>query len=370
MITNAPKSWNRPTVNTECSLHQLSPYIGKLKSKIARDLLLKYSNSGDIIVDPFSGAGTIPLEAILNGRYTFASDISPYSKILTLAKLFPPPTYEDACNQVGELLKKSNNLKAPDLRKVPLWVRKFFHPKTLKEIINFSIICRKNGNEFFFACLLGILHHQRPGFLSHPSSHLVPYLKSKKFPREGFMDMYKYRELQPRILAKIKRAFLRAECPPLKCFWRKSRFLEKPIQELKLLGEIDCLITSPPYMNVLDYLRDNRLRLWFINPKRFKDCKVKEPTSSKEAFQECIISLSRMLEESLVKKGHAVLIIGERISKRNAFNISEWVVKTISDHSPSMQLVKIIKDVIPDVRRSRRDCRGTKVENILVFRKS
>jgi hypothetical protein len=73
-ILAAPKRWKKSCANTECSLHQLSPYIGKLKSSIARELVERYSEPGDLVVDPFAGAGTIPFEALMRGRRTFASD--------------------------------------------------------------------------------------------------------------------------------------------------------------------------------------------------------------------------------------------------------------------------------------------------------
>src|ERR1035438_1917042 len=73
----APQSRGRSVANRECSLHQLAPYIGKLKSAIARELILAYSRVDDLIADPFSGAGTIPLEALLASRRIFAADVSP-----------------------------------------------------------------------------------------------------------------------------------------------------------------------------------------------------------------------------------------------------------------------------------------------------
>lgn len=88
-------------------------------------------------------------------------------------------------------------------------VRQFFHPRTLKEAIKFVTVCKRDENNFLFACFLGILHHQRPGFLSYPSSHLVPYLREKKYPRDQFPELYQYRELRPRLLSKIQRAYAR-----------------------------------------------------------------------------------------------------------------------------------------------------------------
>ena len=64
----APQRWKSSCANQECSLHQLSPYIGKIKSSIAADLIADFTHAGDQVVDPFAGAGTIPLEAAMAGN--------------------------------------------------------------------------------------------------------------------------------------------------------------------------------------------------------------------------------------------------------------------------------------------------------------
>lgn len=367
-VKSSPKAWSDNISATECSLHQLSPYIGKLKSKIAYDLIVNFSNPGDLIFDPFSGSGTIPLEAIINNRRTIASDISLYSEVLTKAKLFPPSSFDDACEKADNLIKKAYNLQSPDLRKVPAWVRRFFHPETLKEAINFSIVCKNGGNEFFLACFLGILHHQRPGFLSYPSSHLVPYLRTKIYPKDQYPELYEYRDLRTRLFAKIKRAFSRLSgFESIKNINDRTVYC-KPVEKLRLTSKFDCLITSPPYMNALDYIRDNRLRLWFADEKKFSKIK-KEPTAKKDSFEKMVTSLSLLLENKLSSKGHAILIVGENITKRPNFNLSQYLSSAIALKCPSMQLIEIIEDLIPDIRRSRRDCKGTKKEHILVFKK-
>lgn len=69
-----------------------------------------------------------------------------------------------------------------DLATVPEWVREFFHPDTLREVLIAFRILRQQEDYFLTACLMGILHHVRPGFLSYPASHLVPYLRKNKYP--------------------------------------------------------------------------------------------------------------------------------------------------------------------------------------------
>lgn len=213
-VSTAPQWWKKPCAHVESTLHQLAPYIGKIKSSIAGDLVEQYSKPGDLVVDPFAGAGTIPLEAALRGRHIFAGDISAYARILSQAKLAPPKSLKIALFSAEKALKEAENCPLPSLHDVPRWVRRFYHPRTLAEAVRFAAVARKPGNEFLMACFLGILHHQRPGFLSYPSSHLVPYLRDKKYPRKSFPEMYGYRELAPRLLAKVRRSYKRFVSPP------------------------------------------------------------------------------------------------------------------------------------------------------------
>jgi hypothetical protein len=361
----APPYWREPCSNSECSLHQLSPYIGKIKSSIAGALIEQYSRKGDLVVDPFAGAGTVPLEASIRGRRAFGADISPYARILSHAKLSPPPSLNAALNAAERALAEARELPQPDLRSAPQWVRRFFHPDTLREAIQFAGVARRPGNEFLMANFLGILHHQRPGFLSYPSSHLVPYLRDKKFPRSEFPDMYSYRELRTRLVAKIQRSYKRFIRPPVS----GVTFRQSAVQRLKFPVRFDALITSPPYMNALDYGRDNRLRLWFIDPSLAEPVD-NDVTQRRKAFVQAITSLAGKVEFGLRPEGYCIFVVGEEFKRSFDAHPSEVVVSIVNEHAPSMRLREIITDDIPDVRRTRRECRGVKTEHFLIFQRN
>lgn len=364
-IVSAPSHWRRPCANSEISLHQLSPYIGKLKSSIAGELVERYSVPGDLVVDPFAGAGTIPLESVIRGRRTLAADISSYAAILSKAKLNPPRSMNEALVLANDTLAEAARLPSVDLRQVPAWVRKFFHPDTLREILNFANVCRRPGKEYLMACFLGILHHQRPGFLSYPSSHLVPYLRDKKYPRERFPEMYCYRELKLRLLAKINRSFKRFIQPRDPS---GSTFVLAPVQQLELPSRIGALITSPPYMNALDYSRDNRLRSWFVDPNRAKEAE-RDVTNRRQAFIDAITALATNIAPRIRRRGYCVLVVGEAIRRSFDAHPSEAVIEIMRDRAPSLRLKSILADRIPDVRRTRKDCKAVKTEHTLVFQR-
>jgi hypothetical protein len=365
-VQSAPERWSEPCSHTECTLHQLSPYIGKIKSSIAGELVERYSKPGDLVADCFAGAGTIPLEAAIRGRRAFGADISPYARILSTAKLSPPTSLEAAIHMAERALAEAIRLPEPNLRSVPKSVTRFFHPNTLRETLNFATVCRRPGNEFLMACLLGILHHQRPGFLSYPSSHLVPYLRDRKYPRKQFPEMYAYRELRPRLLAKIKRSYKRFVQPPSAAV---VGFRDSPVQQLAFPRPLGAVITSPPYMNALDYGRDNRLRLWFINPE-LVDTVDNDVTQRRQAFIEAITSVADKVEIALKPRGYCVFVVGEEFRRSYEAHPSDAVVAIMAQRARALQLKAILTDEIPDVRRTRRECKGVKTEQILVFQRN
>ena len=236
--SSPPLLWADSCTHQECSLHQLSPYIGKLKSVIARDLILKYSQPGQLVVDMFCGSGTVPLEAARLGRRVFASDISRYAVTLTKGKLYAPNCLDSAFADIDLILKRVESLPMPDLRRVPQWVRAFFHPRTLKEALRLSEFLKNERRYFLLASLLGILHHQRPGFLSFPSSHLVPYLRSNKFPRAVYPHLYNYRPVAARLRAKVERALMRPTSHALIGFVDGIR--RSSVESLHLPDAIPC----------------------------------------------------------------------------------------------------------------------------------
>lgn len=355
--------WSSTDATSLSSLHQLAPYIGKLKPAIARYLVDEYTAPGDLVADPFCGSGTIPLEAAIAGRSVFASDDNPYAFVLTNAKLMHPASAEEAIESLGEVIARAA-LRKVDLRSVPGWVKAFFHPETLRDAIQLADECLESSNWFILACLLGILHHQRPGFLSYPSSHLVPYLRERKFPRSHFPELYAQREVGPRLVAKIERTYKHFnKLPSL-----KAKVVQRSLNEVRLPASVNSIITSPPYMNALDYRRDNRLRLWFID--RTTTNYSPEPTDRASNLRAMIARLVHHVDRSLANRGHLVLVVGETVvRKRATSHPSALFCQAISSRS-NMKLVDALRDDIPDIRRSRRDCRGTKSEHILVFQKS
>ena len=88
--------WTASAATGEPKIHQLAPYIGKLKSRIAASLISQFTACGDTVYDPFAGSGSIAFEAWVARRHVVANDLSPYAALLTRAKLSPYSTLDAA----------------------------------------------------------------------------------------------------------------------------------------------------------------------------------------------------------------------------------------------------------------------------------
>ncbi len=350
----------------ESSIHQLSPYVGKMKSGMARALIEEFSREGDVVLDPFCGSGVVPCEALLSGRHAIGNDLNPYAYVLTRGKVSAPATHAEATARALRALDEAAE-ESVSLSEIPDWVKAFFHPKTLEEAFALARVLRRRREYFLLACLLGILHHVRPGFLSYPASHLVPYLRIKKYPPETYPDMYRYRPVRPRLLAKIARAYRRFEPPKpgLRGVVLRENAMSLPLEN----NSVDAVISSPPYYGALDYGRDNRLRLWFLGVEDYRQIDLKLTSNERVYVPEMTRAVGEALR--LLKPGKcAVLVLGDYNRNGRTQDSATTLVQIVHHNYPRCASVdKLLVDEIPDERRARRRTQTTKHETVVLIRK-
>lgn len=370
-LTLDAKYWHGSFNHRESSLQQLAPYIGKLKSGMVRVLIRLYSLPGEVIFDPFSGSGVVPLESALLGRIAWANDLNPYAFVLTRGKLSAPARLSTVVRRAEALLAQvDNHASGVDTSNVPVWIRDFFDIDTLREIL-YAIELLHTGRDYFLmSCLMGILHHQRPGFLSYPASHLVPYLREAKFPKANYPELYKYRELRSRLLAKVERMY-RNPILPGKWSQRKFRVWRQNSMNLSAPSNgVDAIISSPPYFGALDYARDNRLRLWFLGTEDWRALD-ESLTANKAVYLDQMAVCLREFHRVLKTGKYCVLVLGDVEENGRTRRTAETIAQLAVDETNGGFFIETIyDDRIPDNRRSRRGTQTTKFERILVMRKN
>ena len=335
-----------------------------MRLSLAKHLIEQYAEKPGIIYDPFAGSGTVLLEGWALGYEVVGSDLNYYAYVLSMGKLNPYKCVEEAKTvllKYRELAEeRALTLSIDD---VPMWVRDFYDPNTLREICCWFFYLKEHNEWFLLSCLLGILHHQRPGFLSYPASHGAPYLRSSKYPKDIYPEMYQYKNVYEKLLKKVERSY--KHIPSLDYSLSRKMILGDATKVRFNDEHFSTIITSPPYMKSLTYARDNRLRLWFLGEENWNDL---DKTISPE--KNLFIQMMKICFAKWADYQHpgdkCIIVIGDISVTYNGNKTS--LVDVLVDISKQYYLCKDkYQDMIPESRKVVKGNSNIKREIIVIF---
>ncbi|WP_009518216.1 DNA methyltransferase [Hydrogenophaga sp. PBC] len=259
------RNWGHP-------LHSLCSYQGKLKPAIAHFLVTQFTKPGDVVLDPMSGAGTIPLEAFLNGRRAFANDLQELGYMLSSAKVGRPQRAKVLEELESLLCFVEQNYRTQNIEQFKDFgfngkLKEYFEERTFKEILAArtyiqSNKCDSTERAVVYSSLLHILHGNRPYALSRRSHPVTPLKPTGEF---------EYRDMRSRLSEKVSRAM--ASYDDARLLDGKSTF--GCFEDLDYRGTVDAVITSPPFAASTRFYIANWLRLWMSGwgPEDFSEKK-------------------------------------------------------------------------------------------------
>ncbi len=253
------------------SLHEIS-YRACFKAQLPRFFIKLFTTEGDTVYDPFSGRGTTPVEAGLLNRQVVSNDISPLSKILASPRLKPPGMHEVSARL--EEIPVRKNLKAD------IDLSMFYHPDTEAEICSLRAYLadkRGKGEEDILDSWIRMVATNRltghsPGFFS---VYTLP--PNQAVTQERQLKINKKRNQVPenkdtkKIIEKKTRSLIKGLSPHEAENLGRARetalFLEKDARQTPEIPHecVQLTITSPPFLDVVQYSSDNWLRCWFNN---------------------------------------------------------------------------------------------------------
>jgi DNA modification methylase len=294
------------------ALHSLCSYQGKMKPSLAHFLVKTFTARGETMLDPFAGVGTIPFEAALVGVRTWSFDISPAAIHIARAKL----SHVAPANCMREVRRLETYIASEELIDGDVEnasaihfngaLADYFAPETFIEVLKARRFFLEHPPvtpeaSLVYACLLHILHGNRPYALSRRSHPITPFAPTG--PAE-------YRPLFPRLRDKVERS-LAAEFP--------DEFVPGAVLHQDACGwwpgevdNIDAVITSPPFYDSTRFYLANWMRLWFcgweaqdfrVRPLGFVDERQKKSFAVYEP-------LFRQARERLKPGGVIVLHLG------------------------------------------------------------
>jgi len=253
------------------SIHEIS-YRACFKPQLPRFFIEQFTDAGETVYDPFAGRGTTIIEAALLGRMVIGNDISPLARILTLPRLNIP--------DLVELKQRLNSIRATKRAKNEIDLSMFYDPRTLGEIIwlrNYLHTRRESGQEDIIDSWIRMVATNRlsghsSGFFSVytlPPNQAVSADSQRKINKKR-KQTPKYRNTQEIILKKsrlLTHDLTDDERNNLARVAKSARFFMNDARHTPEIASnsIQLTVTSPPFLDVVQYSEDNWLRFWFNN---------------------------------------------------------------------------------------------------------
>jgi hypothetical protein len=297
------------------SLHEVS-YRACFKPQLPRFFIERLTQPGARVYDPFMGRGTTLLEAALLDRRVAGCDINPLSGVLVRPRLEPPALKAIEKRLEAIVLTESDGVRQDLLA--------FYHPQTLAAVCALrSYLLEREASGTIDAVdrwirmvAVNRLTGHSPGFFSvysmPPNQAVSINVQLKINAKRG--QTPPLRDVK-RIILK-KSASLLGDCDTA----TRQRLTRRAADALILTAHaastpalpdasVDLVVTSPPFLDVVNYAGDNWLRCWFcgISPESVGITMARRLEDWSAAMGEVFVELARVVRPG----GHVAFEVGE-----------------------------------------------------------
>lgn len=312
------------------SLHEVS-YRACFKPQLPRFFIERFTQFDDMVYDPFSGRGTTIIEAGLLGRNIIANDVNPLSRILSQPRFFIP-----------DLKMLSERLSEIPLQKdarAEIDLSMFYHPHTESEIVSLRKYLREKketGAEDRLDAWIRMVATNRlsghsPGFFSVytlPPNQATSPERQRKINADR-KQTPAYRDTRKLILKKSRQlisGLTPEQIDTLKQVGKNARFLTSDARFTKEIpgNTVQLTVTSPPFLNVVQYAADNWLRCWFNSIDAKEVAKNITMSATLESWTEVMGAVFVELYRITRRGGWVAFEVGE--VRNGTINLDEHVV--------------------------------------------
>ncbi len=256
--------------------HYLHSYPAKLLPQIAHFFLANeiLCPPGGAVLDPFSGSGTVALETILSGRDAYYCDVNPFARLLTKSKTtaLSKSEVERAMKQAHDAYTKNHRIKtpSPDVVNLAYW----YNQTTSKNLSRLKAAVSKVPNEdaqdLLNVCFSSVA---RKLSRANPRFSVPVRLKKDGEPVDIVANSEQVWDSFEKAVTKAKQkvgALLKARSIG------KAILVSDNVLNLgtnwptdgRRFGEMDLIITSPPYAGAQKYVRATSLSMGWLNQVR------------------------------------------------------------------------------------------------------
>ncbi|EHQ35128.1 DNA methyltransferase [Methanoplanus limicola] len=250
-------------------LHEIS-YRACFKPQLPGFFINLLTDMGERVYDPFTGRGTTIIEAALLGRNVVSNDISPLSRLICEPRLYPP--------SVSEIKERVDSIPYDYSLSPDIDLSMFYDEKTASEIMSLKSYLdgRKNSGDedhtdrWIRMVATNRLTGHSPGFFSvytlPPNQAVLPERQVIINEKRG--QSPEYRDTRKLIIKKsvsLLKDIDKDKLSFLTSAGDNAVFLNADAAKTRLIedGSISLTVTSPPFLDIVNYRDDNWLRCWF-----------------------------------------------------------------------------------------------------------
>ncbi len=310
------------------AIHEVA-YRACFKAQLPKMFITKLTKSGETVYDPFSGRGTTVIEAALNGRNIIANDINPISRILMEGRLKIPYLLEIK-ERLEEITFDKNLASDVDLSM-------FYERETLSEILslkNYFLKCEKeNSLDAVDKWLRMVATNRLTGHSSgYFSVYTLPPNQAVSPKRQlKINDKYEqtptYRDTKELIFKKSKSLMKDLSARQIENLQNvETVFLTNDARQTPEIADesVDLTVTSPPFLDVVQYAQDNWLRCWFNGIDADEIQKKITMAKTVETWSDVMSDVFKELFRITKKQGWVAFEVGE--IRGGKINLEDFVI--------------------------------------------
>lgn len=315
-------------------VHGLHPYLGKYVPQLVEIFLRKYFEPGDMIIDPFVGSGTTLVQANELGIHSVGFDISAFNALLCKVKT-NHYDIRQAELEAKDILEKARNAKQPQNNgQLSLWqqplnrieipqidnayLQEWYAPQALNELLTYRQLIEQGG--YLYNDLLQVI--------------LTRSARSARLTTHFDLDFPKNPQREPYWCYKHSRTCY----PTEEAFKFLVRYTADTIHRIKAfmqvrtsaqitvchadsrvvdICETDGIITSPPYVGLIDYHDQHSYayHLLNLNDNSHREIGPASSGSSEKArlqYQKDIAQVFRNVSQNMASGSPIIVVAGDR----------------------------------------------------------
>ena len=370
-IENFITPWANEKARNFDSWHSMCSYLGAFPPSLANYFIRYFTKEGDLVFDPFSGRGTTALEARILNRNSLATDLNPIALALSHAKN-AELTKDEIFARIDELERKYDpSLYQQEANAQPVEVHLIFHPRTLAQLCYLRRKLLKSEHpldRYLIGISLGVLHGgERANGTSGYASIDMPNTFSmspdyvRKFVQKNQLNRF-YRDVFGLLREKTERLYkkhtgLKQSGHVFKAN-AKSLSTNELLLPFKKKGNL--ILTSPPYLGIVNYAKQNWIRSWFLNEDPTEVSAELDDDLNLDEWIKFSKEVAIQLKSFLKKDGIAVFVIGDVAKSRTSvIPLAREFARLIRENN-IFKNVWCINDAISDTDKTTRIWADTK----------